>query len=720
LSKLVNSPPGFGARDTGSFWMEHLYHLNREPGFRKAVTQKPDLDAIDQMLASGTNLWRDALKRWRLIGTEPYGIAARPSVALLKRQQQETQERIQAEVRLLKTKYNVKDDQSAIRRYEADYDAETKQLDDIARRTPPRKFLDSPPLTLDDQLEYKETKLAGGVPLVSSFFDNMTSATTAVSLRLDVLPEADLPLLSLLPALLTQTGVIMDGKPIPYEQMQEMLRREILDLSANFSTNLRSNRAELMVQASGNDLNESRRAMDWMRAVLAHPDWRPENLPRIRDLVEQSVSRLRATEQNSEEAWVMNPALAYWKQTNPLYLTTSSFLTRAWNADRLKWMLKDAGSADQRKALAARVSALGNETGSRTELKTRLDRLMQESGPIRDVAADLAQLLPELPDSSLASDWRYLCRQISGDLLITPEKTLDRLNALRENLLNTGNARVWMVGSRANLARLQPPLEQLTSELKNANPASVRYASDRRIDERLRDRQGDSDVPRFVGLFDPNMAGGVMATILPFTSYDDTGRDAQLDYLASRLFAGYGAHGIFTKTIGVGLAYSNGVRGSLHDGYAGYYAERMPEIPQTLHFAIDVVKKGPRDPQLADYVIAMAFQESDAALSYEARAAAIADDLTDGVSPEKVKTFREAILALRKAPNLADEVFGRVDAVYGKLLPGYGPKARNTPGAVYYIIGSDKQFAAMDADVQAREDEHIYKLYPRDYWLTSQ
>jgi hypothetical protein len=61
-----------------------------------------------------------------------------------------------------------------------------------------------------------------------------------------------------------------------------------------------------------------------------------------------------------------------------------------------------------------------------------------------------------------------------------------------------------------------------------------------------------------------------------------------------------------------------------------------------------------------------------------------------------------------------------VDAVYGKLLPGYGPKARNTPGAVYYIIGSDKQFAAMDADVQAREDEHVYKLYPRDYWLTSQ
>ena len=257
---------------------------------------------------------------------------------------------------------------------------------------------------------------------------------------------------------------------------------------------------------------------------------------------------------------------------------------------------------------------------------------------MKDVAADLAQLLPELPDASLASDWRYLCHQIGSDLLVTPEKTLDRLNALRASLLDTGNARVWMVGSRANLARLQPPWMQLTGELKNAESRARRLRlrpPHRRAPARSSGRYRRAAIRRPVR--SRICAGGVMATILPFTSYDDTGRDAQLDYLASRLFAGYGAHGIFTKTIGVGLAYSNGLRGSLHDGYAGYYAERMPEIPQTLHFAIDVVKKGPRDPQLADYVIAMAFQESNAALSYEARAEAIANDLADGLPPEKVE-----------------------------------------------------------------------------------
>ena len=90
--------------------------------------------------------------------------------------------------------------------------------------------------------------------MVSSYFDNMTSATTAVALRLDSVPEEDLALVSLLPALMTQTGVIENGKPIPYEEMEERLRKEVLDLNATFSTNVRSNRVEVVVRGAGNDL----------------------------------------------------------------------------------------------------------------------------------------------------------------------------------------------------------------------------------------------------------------------------------------------------------------------------------------------------------------------------------------------------------------------------------------------------------------------------------
>jgi Zn-dependent M16 (insulinase) family peptidase len=548
----------------------------------------------------------------------------------------------------------------------------------------------------------------------------MTSATAGLALGLNSIRENDLVLVSLLPALLTQTGVIDKGKPIPYEEMEELLRKQILSLNANFSVGLRSNRAEIMIRGSGNDLAESRRAVEWMQLVLEHPDWRVENLPRVRDLVEQSLARLRSAMQGSEESWVMNPALGYWKQSNPLYLTTSAFLTRAWNADRLRWMLKDTGAED-RTILARRVAGLGTQANDRAAMTALIDRLKGESGAIKDVALDLAQLLPDLPDASLQADWRYICGQIATDLFATPERTLARLNELRAGLLARGNVRLWVVGSTTNINQLQPALRMLTTNL-DAEPApQATYAASRRIDARLRDHQGDSAPARFVGLYDSNLAGGVMITILPTASYDDTGRDAQLDYLASRLFAGYGAHGIFTKTITAGLAYSNGLRGLIHDGYSGYYAERMPEIPQTLHFAIETVKKGTRDPKLLEYTIALAFQESNASSSYEARAEAIANDLADGIMPEKVRQFRQSILALRKDPGIAAEVMSRVDRIYGRFLPGYGPKARDvkneTPEAVYYIIGNDKQFRAMDADVQTREDEHVYKLYPRDYWL---
>jgi Zn-dependent M16 (insulinase) family peptidase len=714
LSKLINTPPGFGARGTAPTWMEHLYALNKEGGFRKSVTMQEDLAAVEKLLSGAVNPWRDRLRSWHLTDTEPFGVVTHPSPALLKQLQQEQTERANVETARLEAKYGVTDPQEAIKRYQAEYDGETAKLDALAQKAGDRKFLDHPPLTLDGSIEFQTTKLAGGVPLVSSYFDNMTSATTALDLRLDIVPEADLPLLSLLPALLTQTGVIDNGTPIPYERVTELLRREVLSLNAAFRTNLRTDRVELAVSGSGNNLAESKRALGWMRLVLEHPDWRADNLPRLRDLVTQSLSGLRTTMQGSEESWVMNPVQGYWKQTNPLYLTTQSFLTRAWNADRLRWMLEDlpdrAGVADSLAKLAD--SVLADSKGDRAQLK----KLAEATQP-KLLGDDLAQLLADLPDAGLAADWRYLCNQLRADILTGPDKTLARLNALRVSLLNTGNARLWTVGSRANLAELKAPLQALTGILKDAHPAPVKYAALRRIDVRLKDHQGDTATPRFVGLYNPNLTGGVIATKAPSATYDDIGRDAQLDYLASRLFAGAGAHGLFTKTIGSGLAYSNGIRSSLKDGYSGYYAERMPEIPQTLHFAIDVVKQGSREPQLSEYAVSLAFNDSYSSNSYEDRAESVAADLADGLTADKVRRFRTAILALRRDPNLPAELFRRVDSAYGKLLPGYGPKAKDMPGVVNYIIGNDKQFSALDADVQTREDEHVYKLYPRDYWL---
>jgi len=299
------------------------------------------------------------------------------------------------------------------------------------------------------------------------------------------------------------------------------------------------------------------------------------------------------------------------------------------------------------------------------------------------------------------------------DLAMSPEQTLARLDALRGSLLKTGNARMWMVGSSTTQQKLQPELQGLTGNLRAAPENAAQYRRVRRIDARLREHQPDAIAPGFVGLFNPNMQGGVFNSITPSVTYRDTDRESLLRYLSRNLFGGGGAHSVFSKTIAAGLAYSNGIGGSLREGTATYYAERMPDVAQTLRFVVDTIRQGPRDARLTEYVMATAFGGSNAASSYEGRARSIADDLADGITPEVIRKFRQAILALRREPGLAEELFRRMDQVYGPVLPGYGPTASDAPGAIYYLIGNEKQFESLEAEVGTR----VYKLYPRDYWL---
>ena len=141
-----------------------------------------------------------------------------------------------------------------------------------------------------------------------------------------------------------------------------------------------------MLQGAGNDAAESHRAVEWMELALLHPNWRPENLARIRDLVDQSLSGYRSFMQGPEERWVHNPINAYYKQKDPLHPGTGSYLTGAHNIDRLRWMLKDAGSPEERAAISAFLERLARTRGSASDRKTLLAAI--QSGTASE-AADL-------------------------------------------------------------------------------------------------------------------------------------------------------------------------------------------------------------------------------------------------------------------------------------------------------------------------------------------
>jgi Zn-dependent M16 (insulinase) family peptidase len=334
-----------------------------------------------------------------------------------------------------------------------------------------------------------------------------------------------------------------------------------------------------------------------------------------------------------------------------------------------------------------------------------------------DAASDLGQTLGDLPDSSLTADWTYLCNQIRTDLAQAPEKTLADLESVRRQIVNARNARMFYIGSAANRQKLEPSYQTMLNGFDKSNLAKVNYGSERRIEARLRARGGSTAKPVYVGLIAPNMSGGVMMNSAKLTSYEQTDREAILNFLTAKLYSGGGAHAVFTKTIGAGLAYSNGISSSAGTGLMGYYAERTPELPQTLRFAIGEVKR-PFDQSLAEYVVALAFN-SRASAPYESRGEAMASNMADGITPEVVTRFRRAILEARKIPDLSAELFRRKDKVYERVFPGYGMKGKDIAGGNFFVIGPEKQLSAYEVYLKSVEgaDTQLYRLYPRDFWL---
>lgn len=729
--RFIGTPPGFGAREGSSAWVDLLLQLEQSPGTRKSLVMKPEFARVRTLLRSDTNVWRGRLAQWKITGVQPYVTGARPSPTLIVREQAERDARLQEETERIKLRYAESDTQKALARFEAESAAELARIEE-AGKVPPTPFVKSPPMTLDEGLQFDTLRLAQGVPLVASRFDSMTGAMAGLALRADGVPMDELHYLALMPQLLTSVGVIDKGQPVSFEQMAERLRREILALNASYSTNVRTGRVELVLRGSGVGRDESRRALDWMALVLHTPDFRPANLPRIRDVVDQQLAALRNTAQRPEEAWVNDPANAWRMQRHPAWLATSSFMTRTHAALRLRWLLKDAATGDGA-VLGAFLTQLA-QAGLSQQRAGLKDMLAAGKAPgwealsppqralMTEALRDLDQSLADMPDTSLGRDFSALTLSLRDDLATPAAEALARLDGVRQRLLRAGGARMFLASPPELRSDLLPPLRAFTQRLDAQPFVAQALPAEGLVSARLRSR-GAPAAPVHVGLLAPNKQGGVILSSVPSAHFADAGnKDKQLDFLASRLFGGGGSHGAFSRTIGAGLAYSNGLRGTLSQGSVGYYAERTPELPQTVRFVIDLVRSGQPDPSLAEYVMAQAFGETRTSQSYEARAEGIAADLTDGQPPQVVRRFRQAMLDLRQDPKLVDKLFERKDRVHARLLPGYATTGLDTVAGSFFVIGPDRQLNAWDQYLQATTaagagPQPLQRLYARDFWM---
>ena len=749
IRTFLNSPPRFGERSSGAQWMTNTQRLHKTGGFRRSLAFADEIAFARQQLGGGKNVWRDYIAAWRLVESSPYAVAAVANPELIGRQEAERQARLDAYTANLKVIYSAASDDEAIQQFKAEYDAQTAELDSVASTIQLPGFVENPPMTLDDPLKYVVDTIAGKVPVVASKFENITNATVGLAFNLDVVPENELIYIAALPTILTDIGVIADSGKLTFDQMQSRLRSEISGLSAYTSVNYRTQRAELVVRSSGSTQAEGLKALDWLDDVLFDAYLEPENLPRIRDAIDYTLSGLRSTMRGSEESWVEGPADAYWRQDVPLLLATDCFMTKAFNLYRIKWMLKDAGDPNKPESFVKFLESLAAKGAGldRKQLGELLATISgdqkfawssaivveltakyliadpRNAGLIQDVARDMQRVLSDIPDASLATDWQFLCWQTARDASMDDNTALAQIRGVIEKLRHTDNVRAFMISSSVTKDALMPRLTGIIGKLDPKPSVRQQYSTEPLVINRLRERAPDTGKPVYVGLVNENTRSGVFVNTADCARFAEHTPEGLIDFLAARLYGGGGAHSMFMKTWGAGLAYSNGLRSRESTGRIVYYAERCPDLTQTMQFVVGELKRAPHDPALGEYTIAQAFNANRAAMTYEVRGEAIARDLADNIPAQSVREFRQGILDLRKQPDFYDRVQGRMEAVYGLLLPDYGPtglESVNMSNAVNFVVGPEKQFESYERYLQSVEPgARLYRLYPRDYWMVS-
>jgi hypothetical protein len=333
-------------------------------------------------------------------------------------------------------------------------------------------------------------------------------------------------------------------------------------------------------------------------------------------------------------------------------------------------------------------------------------------------AKTIRTCLADIPDENLSEDWAYLCNTIRDDILTAPETAINEIKGVIALIKHTDIARMYMVSNSADRKAALGDINKFAAGFSSRPSVRLSYADDLRIVNRLKSRRPEAEKPSYAGLVFDGTNNGVLMGSAKFAGLYDTSDDAVLDRMSGVLYTGGASHSLFMRTWSAGLAYSNGF-GIGASGRMSYYAERCPDIAETMRFVVGIIKDDEADASLKDYCIAQMFQYSRAASKYESRGEQMAADLTDGITPERIAAYNKKVLHLRKRKDLFDQIKARMENVYGRVLVGYGQPMKDMDDGMMFIIGPEAQFASFEEYVKTVEGERpVYRLYPRDFWMT--
>ncbi len=113
--------------------------------------------------------------------------------------------------------------------------------------------------------------------------------------------------------------------------------------------------------------------------------------------------------------------------------------------------------------------------------------------------------------------------------------------------------------------------------------------------------------------------------------------------------------------------------------------------------------------------LAQSFAFSRTALSPSARAEAIAIDLREGLTPERIQRFSQMLQRLRTDPQLLQRVRDTVPRIMASVTLGPEHRAlQSAAQAVFFVIAPESQLAELEGDIPG---ELLPRVWPSDFWL---
>ncbi len=717
----LKNTPGFGSREFKTDWKKYLEQLEMDDSFIKSISEEQVWRLVDSELKSGKNIWRDLIQRFKLLDL-PYSTATAPSPRFLNSIDSDKQERLHKYSQALMAQYHITDEQAALSRFEQEDLATTRTIETIEARVVRPRFADHPPLTPDDNAEYKQFRL-GDVPVIATIFERPPTVDLGLSFDLSRIPRKYYKYLPLLPRCLDSIGLITAGHATSYSTLLGEIRKKVYDFSIGYEDNAVSRRVDFTIRASATNVREFREALDLLKQIMQSNYLDVSNADRLRDLVARRISADDLY--TKQDGWINNPTYAFRYRHDPLYFAVHSQLTRAHWDERLNWLMHTPVTPEKIDGLGEFATGLLSSFSglSIQEISQRLNGV-ETTGLNAELVEYLRRNLASFSEADLVEGFRQLTLEVQQDLRTGPKKAVADLKELQKLVLDRGAIHVDLTLSRSMLDEIRPDLLNFLNSIptypfaKATGPDDTNvsgFHSSSKLGARF-DVAGEH-FPSYVGLVNADGITGNVIFYSDFPDYLQLDRESLLQTLSSKLLSGDGPQTIYAKTVATGLAYDDGIISDHGLKILWFYANRTPDIPALMNLVNSVAAHLPdlKDPFLVDYVLRQTFPIPRSMATFSQRGRAMALDIRDGNPPEKIRRFSEEMLKLRQEPNLLPELVRKGLASIGAVLLDEKYKDQQKAAkSLFFFAGPERILLDIEHRLPIPK---LLRLWPSDFWI---